>query len=123
MHVVGWDESRVKCELKKMVLAPDDKPVDDMLQEIKIVHQHGRAEFAGKTQAESDADEREYLAKDGATLTESQRANRRKLLDEIQQSRAIYRDYVAKEIDLLTVAGLEYENNKCISLGAHVRGR
>jgi hypothetical protein len=122
VHVVGWDGPQVKCELKKMVLAPDDKPVDEHLKAIKIVHQHGRAEFAGKTQAESDADEQEYLAKEGAKFTDSQRANRRKLLDEIQQSRAIHRDYVAKEIDLLTVAGLEYENNKCITLGATFEG-
>lgn len=122
VHVVGWDGPKVKVELKKIVLAPDDKPVDEHLKAIKIVHTHDRAAFAGKTQAEWDAEEREYLAKDGAKLTEAQRAARRKFLAEIQQSYAIHRDVVGKTIDQLTVAGLDYESNRSITLRVSSEG-
>lgn len=122
VRVVGWDGPKVKVELKKRVLAPDEKPVVEHLQAMRVVHVHERARFAGKTQAEWDAEEREYLAGDGAKLTEEQRAGRRKLLAEIQQSYAIHRDLVGKAIDQLTVAGLDYQSNKSITLKVSSEG-
>lgn len=122
VHVVGWDGPKVKVELKKRVLAPDEKPVIEHLQAMRIVHVHERAKFAGKTQDEWDAEEREYLAGDGAKLTEEQRAGRRKFLAEIQQSYAIHRDSVGKTIDQLTVAGLDYQSNKSITLKVSSEG-
>ncbi len=111
VHVIGWDEPRVKVELKKLVLSPDDKPVDDILRSMKIVHKRGRAEFTGQTRAEWDAHNKEWLAKYGEKLTEAQRSERQA---QFEKTHAVHRDYVDKEIDQLTVEGLDYGSNKVI---------
>lgn len=122
VHVIGWDDPQVKVELKKMVLAPDDKPVDEHLQAIQVVHEHGPAKFAGQTDADWDAQEREFLARQGAQLTEQQLVERREFVKSIRDSYAIHRDYVGKQVDLLTVAGLEYDHNQSITLGVKSEG-
>lgn len=122
VRLVGWDGPKIKAELKRMVLSPDGRPVDDHLKAIKIVHVHGRATFAGKTDAEWDAEERKFLSEEGAKLTEQALAGRRQLVDEIRRSYAIHRDYVGKDVDQISVAGLEYENNASITLGAKSEG-
>lgn len=119
VRVVGWDGPKVKVELKKMVLAPDEKPVDDQLQAIKVAHQHGRAEFAGMTQAEWEKHNREWLAQYGAKLTQSQRDDRGKLFED---RFAVRREYVGKEIDQITVAGLDYASNKVMPLSVMSEG-
>lgn len=116
VRVVGWDGPKVKVELKKTVLSPDGKPVDEQLKEIRLNHKHERAEFAGKTDAEWEASEAEFLAKDGATLTPEQRENRKKFVDSIRQSYAIYRDLLGKPVDQITVEGMDYQSNKVVSM-------
>lgn len=116
VRVVGWDQPNVRIELKKKVLSNDGKSVDDQLKAIAIVHKLGRAEFAGRTDAEWDADEAEYLKKDGAKLTPEQRENRRKFVDGIRKSYALYRDLLGRDIDVVSVTGLDYQDNKSISM-------
>jgi hypothetical protein len=116
VRVVGWDKPNVRIDLKKRVLSTDGKSVDDQLKAIAIVHKYGRAEFAGRTDAEWDTEEAKYLATDGAKLTPEQREDRRKFVDEIRSSYTLYRDLVGKEIDHVSVSGLDYQDNKSISL-------
>ena len=53
IRVEGWDGTQVKCVLEKTVVAADDKPVDEHLQGIKLVHRHGLApNLVGHTPAE-----------------------------------------------------------------------
>ena len=111
VHVIGWDEPQVKVELKKLVLSPDDKPVDEILKSMKIVHKRGRAEFTGQTRGEWDAHNKEWLAKYGEKLTEAQRAERQA---QFEKTHAVHRDYVDREIDQLTVEGLDYGSNQVI---------
>ena len=122
VRVVGWKDAKVKVELKKIVLSVDDKPVDDQLKAIHIVHEHGPATFAGQTDAEWQASEAEFMAKDGATLTAEQLAGRRKLVDEIRQSYAIHLELLSKDIDQLSVAGLDYESNPIITTKVNSEG-
>lgn len=114
VRVIGWDGPKVKVELKKLVLSSDKKPVDDALKAVSIVHKHEIAQFAGQTDAQWEAEEAEFMAKDGAKLNKEQLENRRKLVDEIRQSRAHYREWLAKEIDQLSITGLDYSSNKFI---------
>ena len=115
VRIVGWKEARVKVVLKKIVLSVDDKPIDEQLKAMRIVHEHGPAKFAGRTDAEWEASEAEFLVKDGATLTAEQLAGRRKLVDEIRQDYAIHRELLNKDIDQLSVAGLDYQSNPVIT--------
>ncbi len=48
VRLEGWDGPKVKCVLDKTVLAPDDKPVDDQLQGLKVVHHSGQAHRSGR---------------------------------------------------------------------------
>ena len=114
VRVVGWEGKKIKVELKKMVLSTDSKPVEDHLKAIRIVHQHGPVEFAGQSEAKWDAQETEFLEKEGAKLSKEQLAERREFVNEIRQSRAHHRDLLDKDVDHVSVAGLEYNNNKSI---------
>lgn len=122
VHIIGWDKPYVKADLRKLVLAPDKQPIQDHLDDISIEHTHGRAEFAGKTDAEWEAEEQKYLETDGANLTPEQRLSRKKFVDEIRNSYYKYRDYVGKPTDHITVAGLEYDHNSSITLSAKSEG-
>lgn len=122
VQVIGWNQSHVKAELRKLVLSPDDEPVQDLLDDIEIDHQLGVAKFAGKTDAQWEADEAKFMAEDGAGMSDEAKLNRSKFVKEIRQNFAIYREYLGKEVDTLTVLGLEYENNKSISMGAMSQG-
>ena len=62
------------------------------------------------------------MAEHGAGMSDEAKLNRSKFVNEIRQSFAIYREYLGKEVDMLTVLGLEYENNKSISMGAMSEG-
>ena len=122
VRVVGWEGPKVKCELKKVVLTHDDKPVDVAMKAIKIAHSRGRAEWAGQTAAEVEADEKAYLAGDGAKLTPEQIANRRKLVDSIAQYRSFYRDYQGKEVDQISIEGMDYQDNPVLTLSVQSPG-
>ena len=118
VRVVGWEGKKVKVELKKTVLSTDKKPVksvEDELKAIRIVHQLGRVEFAGQSDAQWDAQEAEFMAKEGANLSKEQLAERRVIVNEIRQIRAYHRDLLDKDIDHVSVAGLEFNNNKSIT--------
>jgi hypothetical protein len=122
VRVIGWNQSHVKAELRKLVLSPDGEPVQDLLDDIELDHQLGVATFAGKTDAQWEADEAEFMAEHGDGMTEEAKFNRNKFVSEIRQSFAIYREYLEKEVNTLNVLGLEYENNKSISIGAMSEG-
>lgn len=111
IQVKGWAGPHVKCELKKMVISPEGKPVDDHLKALKIIHKVGRAEFAGNTPEEAEKNEKEYLEKEGAKLTKEQLLGRKRLVDEIQNYRSFFRDFAGKTIDLISVEGLDYQSN------------
>lgn len=116
VRVVGWPGPKVKVELRKMVLSSDQKPVDEQLKSISILHEHGKAEFAGPTDEQRDAQEAEFMAKNGARLSKKQLEDRRRFVDEIRQSYAYHRELLGKEIDQLTVKGLEYDQNGFVEM-------
>jgi hypothetical protein len=55
------------------------------------------------------------LAKTGATLTAEQLEGRRKFVDDIRQSYAIHRELLSKDVDQLSVAGMDYQSNPMIT--------
>ena len=114
IRVKGWAGPNVKCELKKMVLSPDGKPVDDHLKALRVVHKVERGEFAGKTEKESAEDEKVFLAKEGANFSEKDLLGRKKLVDEVQNYRSFFRDFTGKKIDLISVEGLDYQSNPIV---------
>jgi hypothetical protein len=119
IRVEGWDGPKVKCVLEKTVLAPDDKPVDEQLQGLKVVHHYAKApETVGKSDAERAAAEAKFLASpEGAKLTDAQRDSRKKLVGQIAAGYSNYRDFQGKEIDSVEIEGLTYEQgNRQISL-------
>jgi hypothetical protein len=115
VRIVGWNEAKVKVELKKIILSVDDEPIDDQMKAVHIVHERGPAKFAGQTDAQWDASEAEFMAKQGATMTAEELASRRNLVNEIRQSYAIHRSLLGKEIDQLSVAGMDYQSNPIIT--------
>lgn len=116
VHLIGWDGPNVKVELKKIVLAPDETSVTGQLKAIKIVHEHGRAKFAGRTPAEIEKEENDYFARQGDKVSEAQKIGIRLADAQIQESMAIHRDFLGKEVDQITVRGLEYDQNQCIEM-------
>lgn len=116
VRVAGWPGPNVKVELRKMVLSSDGKPVEEQLKAISILHEHGTADFAGQTDEQWDAQEAEFMAKDGAKLSREQLEGRRRFVAEIRGSYAHHRELLAKEIDQLTVAGLKYDENKFVEM-------
>ncbi len=122
VRILGWQEKKVKVELKKIVLSVDDQPVDQQLQAIQIVHERGATKFAGRTDAEWEASEAEFMAKSGATMTAEQLENRRKLVDNIRASFAIHRELLGKELDQLSVAGMDYQSNPMITTKVNSEG-
>lgn len=122
VRVFGWEGANVKVELKKLVLSSDKKPVENELKEIRIVHQHARAEFAGQTDEQWAAQEAEFMAGAGATLNDEQLEIRRTLVDEIRRSRAHYADLLEKEIDQISTTGLDYGSNRVIPKSVRSQG-
>jgi hypothetical protein len=119
VQIIGWDKEYVECTLEKIVLSKFPMPANDHFGAIKIVHEHGKAEgIVGKTAAEYQAEEEEYLASDdGKKLNEKQREGRRKLMDSIRSQFSIYGDFRGKEIDTIHVVGLSgQEGNRQITL-------
>ena len=116
VRVIGWHEKHVKIELKKIVLTNDtsDDP-EDHLKAMQIEHKHGRAEFAGRTDKEWEESESAYLKKDGSQLTDEQRVSRKAFVDSIRQSFIAHQEYVGKEIDQISVAGLDYQSNPLLT--------
>ncbi|MCA9195671.1 MAG: hypothetical protein KDB03_28065 [Planctomycetales bacterium] len=111
VNVIGWKNPHVKVDLKKSVLTNDGQLPDSILKEIRVVHEHARAKFAGQTDAEWDAQEKEFLEKQGSSLTPEQLEGRRKLVSEIRESYAPHRELIGKEIDQISITGLDYQNN------------
>ena len=122
VRIVGWQGPKVKVELRKLVLSSDQKPVDEQLKAISIHHEHGKPEFAGQTDEEWNAQEAEFMARDGATLSKEQLEERRKFVDDIRQSYAHHRELLGKEIDQLMLKGLEYDQNKFVEMKVKSNG-
>src|SRR5436190_17064111 len=101
VRVVGTDEDKVRCTLEKVYLGGDAKEAEGEFAAIKVVHRHGlQPDVVGKTAAEWDAEEAEFLkSPDGQKLTPESRARRQSLVDSIRNSWARYRDYQGKAID------------------------
>jgi len=122
VRVVGWPGPKIKVELKKLVLSSDGTSVDEQLKAISIVHQRGKVEFAGQTDDEWDSQEAEFLANDGAKLNKQQLEERRQFVDGIRGSYAHHRDLLGKDIDHLTVKGLEYDQNGHVQMRVKSEG-
>jgi hypothetical protein len=120
IRVEGWDGPQVKCVLEKTILAPDDKPVDDHLRDLKVLHRHGPApNLVGRTPAEIDADERKFLASsDGKKVNDEARKSRQAIVHQIASAYDIYRHFQGKAIDTLEIEGLTHEQgNRQIVVG------
>jgi hypothetical protein len=111
IRLEGWEGPGVRCVLEKTVLSPDDRPVDDHLKGIKLVHRYGRAtNLVGATRKEREADDQKFLASpDGQKLSNEQRESRKRFLDEIAGGYDLYREFQGKEIDSLEIEGLTHE--------------
>jgi hypothetical protein len=120
IHVVGWDGPQVKCVLEKVLLLAGDQPETEEFKAIRLVHRHARAsEFVGQSDEERAAAEKAFLAeKREKPLSDEQLAARRSLVENIQAGYAPFRDFQGKEVDLLTIEGLTYEQgNRQIIVG------
>jgi hypothetical protein len=111
MRVEGWDGPNVKCVLEKTVLSANDAPVEEQFKGMKLVHRHGRAsEIVGQSREEVDEGERQFLnSQDGKSLNDKQREARKRFVDKIAESYAVYREFQGKEIDTLEIEGLTYQ--------------
>jgi len=99
VRVEGWEGPQVKCVLEKTVLAPDDKPVDEQLKGIKLVHRHGLADLAGENA-------------------------RPRVPSEIAARLDLYRTFHGKQIDTLEIEGLTIEQgNQQIGIDIQLTSR
>jgi hypothetical protein len=111
VRVVGWDGPGVKCELEKVVMSADGKPDDEELKAIKLVHRHGRdPQKVGRTRAEIAADEERFQASEtGQKLSPEASAQRGLLVEEISRSWSHLADFQGKDIDMLDIEGLSFQ--------------
>ena len=120
IHVVGWDGPQVKCVLEKTVLAANDQPETEDFKALRLVHRHARArELVGQSDEETKAEEQAFLAeKREKPLSEQQLAARRAFVESIQAGYAPLREFQGKDVDLLTIEGLTYEQgNRQLTVG------
>jgi len=111
VRIEGWDEPRVKCVLDMTVLSAGDQPADDQFKALKIVHQHRRApERVGKTREELEAGQKAQDSAPGARPPDQKQLDsRRKFNEKYLASCSLFRPLQGKEIDLLEIEGLTYE--------------
>ena len=115
VRVVGWNEAKVKVELRKIVLSVEDEPIEHQLKAIRIQHHLGPAAFAGLSEVQREASEKKFLESRGDDWTAEQLSEYRKRLSEVQKHFAIHQELLGKDIDQLSVAGLDYQSNPLIS--------
>jgi hypothetical protein len=123
--IEGWDRPNVKCVLEKTVLAAGDVGVEGHLDGLKLVHRHGAfPEIVGTSEAERQAAEQKFLSSpDGQKLTPQQRDARGRLLREIADGYAPYRDFQGREFDLLEIEGLtDEQGNRQVTVGVSSAG-
>lgn len=119
VRVEGWDGPQVKCVLEKQVIVPDKDEgakADEQLHSIRLVHKHGAApETVGKTSAQREAEEKEYLAgPEASRLTEQERSLHR-LVRTRKGDR--YRAFQGKNVDTVAIEGLGWdEGNSMIDM-------
>lgn len=119
VRIVGTDEDKLRCTLEKALLGGDAKGAEADLAAIKVIHRQGiQTEIVGKTAAEGDAEEVEFLkTPDGQKLTAENRVMRKKIVDSIRASWSRYREFQGKAIDTIHVEGLTWqEGNTQMSL-------
>jgi hypothetical protein len=119
IRIVGWDKPEVKCVLDKTVLSPGDKPVDEHIEKIQVVHEHRLApDLVGNTPAELQAEEAQYLASpEGQKLDPKAREWRRNFLAERIGASTIYGPLQGQPIDVLWLKGFSHqEGNRQITL-------
>jgi hypothetical protein len=111
VRIVGTDGDKLRCTLEKVFLGGDGKEADAELAAIKVVHRHGiQPDIVGKTAAEGDAEEAEFLkTPDGQKLKPENREKRKKLMDSIRDGWSRYRDFQGKAIDTIHVEGLTWQ--------------
>ena len=111
VRIVGWDQPQVKCVLEKTVLSLDDQPADAHFKAIKVVHQHRRAaELVGKTREELEDSRKAQDSAPGAKPPDQKAKEARKKFDEeYLASYSLFRPMQGKEIDVLEIDGLTYE--------------
>jgi hypothetical protein len=111
VRVVGWDEPRAKVVLEKTLLAAAAAPEEAEFAALRLVHRRAVAtELVGRTPAEVEAEEQLFLsAKRDEPLSDEQFAARMELVQQIADSFAPFADYQGKEVDVVEVEGLTYE--------------
>ncbi|MEX2138337.1 MAG: hypothetical protein WD894_03700, partial [Pirellulales bacterium] len=119
VRIVGWDKPEVKCVLDKTVLTAGDEPVEEHIEQMRVIYESRSAENEiGKTAEALEAEEEAFLTSpEGKNLDEKARAWRRRLLEERKKWQGIYRPVQGRTIDVVSVNGLSHkEGNRQITL-------
>ena len=112
VRVIGHDGPGIKCELAKTVLTPGEAaPADEEFEAIRVEHLHGFApDLVGKPPAEVEAEEQALLqGPEGQQLKPEALAWRRKILDDRIAHYALYSALQGKEIDVIKLQGLSFQ--------------
>ena len=117
VHLIGWDEPKVKCVLEKTVVGTDKPPHDEQLAAIRLVHHLRTAkDLVGRTPQEGQAEEDVYLSgPNGKKLTPEQLISRRAVVEKIAASQVFFSPFQGKLIDVIEVDGLSPRQNKAIT--------
>jgi hypothetical protein len=119
VRIVGIDGDKVRCTLEKVFLGGDAKEAEAELAAMKVVHAGGiQPDLVGKTAAEREGDEAEFLrSPEGLNLGPAALANRKSLIDSIRASWDRCRDFQGKAVDSVRVEGLTWQDgNKQMTL-------
>jgi hypothetical protein len=124
LKVEGWDGPGIKCVLEKTVLTVGDESAEPHLKALKVIHRLGHTpEIVGRTEAENEADEQKFQQGTiGRKLNDGQRAARRRMVREIADDYAVYREFQGKDVDIVGVEGTEFDQNRSISFGTRSAG-
>jgi len=114
----GWDGPGIKCILEKTLVAKK-KPDDSEFEAIRVEHELAVAEDKiGLTREQRDQKEKEFLVSEhGRNLTDEQKINRKKFVDEIHHSYDNYLAFQGKKSNTLRLTGLTHqEGNRNLML-------
>jgi len=124
VRVRSWDGDRIRCELRKSILA-SDKPSEEQFAAIHVEHELGPAtDYVGQTSEARAESERQYQqSPDVQEHDEVQRAGRAKLVFEIDEYWQRYSRFQGKAVNLLRVTGLTaQEGNEHMTISVNSEG-
>ena len=119
-HVIirGWEGPGLKCVLEKTIVAKE-QPDDSAFDAIQVKHELTVAEEkVGLTREQRDQQEKEFLSSEaGRKLTDEQKGNREKFVDEIHRSYDSYRSFQGRKANTIQMTGLSHqEGNRNLTL-------